>query len=81
MRCRRNASIARWLREAKNAHFVFPVLDNQPTLFDRLDALDWATSRSPRGLWTTTGAATNYAPSRFCPPARSELSRTSPRCS
>jgi predicted transposase YbfD/YdcC len=33
---------ARWLRETKNAHFVFPVLDNQPTLFDRLDALDWA---------------------------------------
>jgi hypothetical protein len=30
---------ARWLRETKNAHFVFPVLDNQPTLFDRLDAL------------------------------------------
>ena len=30
-----------WLREQKNAHFVFPVLDNQPTLFDRLDALDW----------------------------------------
>ncbi|MFV2127191.1 ISAs1 family transposase [Micromonospora sp. LOL_013] len=33
---------ARWLREVKEAHFVFPVLDNQPTLFDRLDALDWA---------------------------------------
>lgn len=33
---------ARWLREEKKAHFVFPVLDNQPTLFDRLDALDWA---------------------------------------
>jgi predicted transposase YbfD/YdcC len=33
---------ARWLTETKNAHFVFPVLDNQPTLFDSLDALDWA---------------------------------------
>jgi len=33
---------ARWLRQTKNAHFIFPVLDNQPTLFDRLDALDWA---------------------------------------
>jgi hypothetical protein len=33
---------ARWLREIKKPHFVFPVLDNQPTLFDRLDALDWA---------------------------------------
>lgn len=33
---------ARWLRETNNAHFVFPVLDNQPTLFDRLDTLPWA---------------------------------------
>ena len=33
---------ARWLREEKNAHFVFPVLDNQPTLFDQLDTLTWA---------------------------------------
>jgi predicted transposase YbfD/YdcC len=32
---------ARFLREDKNAHFVFPVLDNQPTLFDRLNALTW----------------------------------------
>jgi predicted transposase YbfD/YdcC len=32
---------ARFLRQDKNAHFIFPVLDNQPTLFDRLDALDW----------------------------------------
>jgi predicted transposase YbfD/YdcC len=32
---------ARFLRLDKNAHFIFPVLDNQPTLFDRLDALDW----------------------------------------
>jgi predicted transposase YbfD/YdcC len=33
---------ARFLREEKNAHFVFPVLDNQPTLFDQLDTLTWA---------------------------------------
>jgi predicted transposase YbfD/YdcC len=33
---------ARWPREQKKAHFVFPGLDDQPTLFDRLDALDWA---------------------------------------
>jgi predicted transposase YbfD/YdcC len=30
-----------FLRQSKDAHFVFPVLDNQPTLFDRLDALNW----------------------------------------
>jgi predicted transposase YbfD/YdcC len=33
---------ASWLREEKKAHFVFPVLNNQPTLFDCLDAPDWA---------------------------------------
>lgn len=32
---------ARFLREDKDAHFIFPVLENQPTLFDRLDALAW----------------------------------------
>jgi len=32
---------ARFLRQAKNAHYIFPVLDNQPTLFDRVNALDW----------------------------------------
>jgi predicted transposase YbfD/YdcC len=32
---------ARFLRQTKDAHFIFPVLDNQPTLFDRLDGLDW----------------------------------------
>jgi len=32
---------ARFLREQKDAHFIFPVLDNQPTLFDRLDTLTW----------------------------------------
>ena len=32
---------ARFLRQDKDAHFIFPVLDNQPTLFDRLDGLDW----------------------------------------
>ena len=41
---------ARWLREEKKAHFVFPVLDNQPTLFDRLDALHWADV--PVTAWT-----------------------------
>jgi predicted transposase YbfD/YdcC len=32
---------ARFLREQADAHFIFPVLDNQPTLFDRLDTLTW----------------------------------------
>ena len=31
---------ARFLHQDKNAHVIFPVLDNQPTLFERLDALD-----------------------------------------
>jgi predicted transposase YbfD/YdcC len=41
---------ASWLREVKDAHFIFPVLDNQPTLFDRLDALDWA--NAPVTAWS-----------------------------
>jgi predicted transposase YbfD/YdcC len=32
---------ARFLRQVKGAHFVFPVLENQPGLFAQLDALDW----------------------------------------
>lgn len=31
-----------FLREAKDAHFVFQVLGNQPNLFAQLDVLDWA---------------------------------------
>ena len=31
-----------FLREDKDAHFILPVLDNQPTLFARLDTLAWA---------------------------------------
>lgn len=34
-------SHARFLRQVKDAHFVFPVLDNQPGLFAHLDRLDW----------------------------------------
>ena len=33
---------AHFLREDKDAHFILPVLDNQPTLFARLDGLAWA---------------------------------------
>jgi len=33
---------AQFLREDKDAHFILPVLDNQPTLFARLDTLAWA---------------------------------------
>jgi predicted transposase YbfD/YdcC len=32
---------ARFLRKVKKAHFVFPALDNQPTLHRQLDGLDW----------------------------------------
>ena len=32
---------AQFLREDKDAHFILPVLDNQPTLFARLDTLAW----------------------------------------
>jgi predicted transposase YbfD/YdcC len=32
---------ARFLRQAKNAHYLFSVLGNQPRTFAALDALDW----------------------------------------
>jgi predicted transposase YbfD/YdcC len=35
---------ARWLVEDKHAHYLFPVLGNQPGLYARLDALPWATT-------------------------------------
>jgi predicted transposase YbfD/YdcC len=35
---------ARFLREVKNAHYLFPVLGNQPSLFTALDDLDWAST-------------------------------------
>jgi predicted transposase YbfD/YdcC len=34
-------SHARFLRQDKDAHFIFPVLENQPGLFAQLDRLDW----------------------------------------
>ncbi len=47
---------ARFLREDKHAHYLFPVLGNQPGLYAALDALDWentpvaaATSEISRG--------------------------------
>jgi predicted transposase YbfD/YdcC len=32
---------ARWLVEDKNAHYLLPVLGNQPNLYERLNALPW----------------------------------------
>jgi predicted transposase YbfD/YdcC len=40
MHCQRDN--ARFLRTSKNAHFIFPALENQPTLYHQLDSLDWA---------------------------------------
>ncbi|MCA1682339.1 MAG: transposase family protein, partial [Actinobacteria bacterium] len=47
---------ARFLRTAKNAHYLWPVLGNQPGLYTALDTLDWentpvtaATSETARG--------------------------------
>jgi predicted transposase YbfD/YdcC len=39
MHCQRDN--ARFLRVKKNAHFIFPALENQPTLYHQLDRLDW----------------------------------------
>jgi predicted transposase YbfD/YdcC len=47
---------ARWLTEGKHAHYLVPVLGNQPGMYAALDALDWentpvtaATSEISRG--------------------------------
>jgi predicted transposase YbfD/YdcC len=39
MHCQRDN--AQFLRTVKNAHFIFPALENQPTLYRQLDRLDW----------------------------------------
>lgn len=44
-------SHARFLREVKDAHFIFPVLENQPGLFAWLDRLDW--KDVPVTAWTS----------------------------
>lgn len=41
---------ARFLREVKDAHFILPVLDNQPGLFAQLDRLDW--KQAPVTAWS-----------------------------
>jgi predicted transposase YbfD/YdcC len=35
---------ARWLVQDKHAHYLFPVLGNQPGLYTHLDALPWAST-------------------------------------
>lgn len=39
MHCQRDN--ARFLHTVKDAHFIFPALENQPTLHRQLDRLDW----------------------------------------
>lgn len=41
---------ARFLRQVKHAHFIFPVLENQPGLFTQLDRLDW--NQVPVTAWS-----------------------------
>jgi predicted transposase YbfD/YdcC len=39
-----NRGNARYLRKARNAHYLWPVLGNQPTLNETLNALPWETT-------------------------------------
>jgi predicted transposase YbfD/YdcC len=43
---------ARFLRQVKNAHYLWPVLGNQPGLYATLDALDW--ENTPAAATTDT---------------------------
>ena len=70
---------ARFLREVKHAHFLWPVLGNQPKLCEQLNALPWetapvaaATSEISRGRIETRTTAS-------CPPRRTPGSRTRSR--
>lgn len=60
---------ARFLRQDKHAHYLFPVLGNQPHLYEQLDALDWentpvaaATSEITRGRIETRALRVLPAP-------------------
>jgi predicted transposase YbfD/YdcC len=45
---------ARFLRQAKAAHYLWPVMGNQPNLFTTLDALPWATTAITAATIDTT---------------------------
>ena len=67
---------ALFLRKAKNAHYLWPVLGNQPGLNAQLNALPWETPRSPPPPARSAAAASRPAPSASCPPPRAPASRT-----
>ena len=58
---------ARYAREVKHAHFLWPVLGNQPGMYAALDALDWRTPPSPPPPARSPAAASRPAPSASCP--------------
>ena len=63
----------------RGADFAFPVKDNQPRLFDALDALPWPDARSPTLPPTAATAGSKPAPSRSSAHPLACRSRTSAR--
>jgi len=77
LHCQRQT--ARYIVEDKQADYIFTaVKDNQPGMFDALDALPWQDAPVRHQIATAGTAATRPAPSRCCPP-RPACSRTPAR--
>ena len=71
-----NRDNAVFLRTVKKAHYLWPVLGNQPTLNETLNALPWKIPRSPPQPARSAAAGSRPAPSAPCPPPPAPGSRT-----
>ena len=65
-----------YLRKAKGAHWLWPVLGNQPNLNAALNALPWETRPSPPRPARSAAAGSRPAPSASCPHPPAPGSRT-----
>ena len=75
---------ARYAREVKHAHFLWPVLGNQPGMYAALNALDWentsvaaATSEITRGRVETRTIRVLPVPTAWTSRTRSRPSSSS----
>jgi hypothetical protein len=62
-----NRDNARFLRTVKDAHYLWPVLGNQPSLSAQLTALPWETTPAAAATSQIAAAASRPAPSASCP--------------
>ena len=69
-----NRDNALFLRKAKKAHYLWPILGNQPGLNAQPNALPWKRPRPPPPA-RSAAAASRPAPSASCPPPGAPASR------